>query len=150
MVATIWIDIWCKRPCDWSGFRAKEGRLHVIYYASKLLNETQLNSATPEKGLLTIIFALNKFRSYLVGSKVIIYIDHSVLKYLLEKKDVKSRLIRWILLIQQFDMEIKDKKGSENLVADHLARLEYISTNDQILIKENFLNEFVLSIVNSP
>ena len=77
----------------------KEGMLHVIYYASKVLNEAQINYATMEKGLLTVIFALYKFRSYLVGSKVIIYTDHSTLKYLLHKKDVKSCLIRWILLL---------------------------------------------------
>ena len=72
----------------------KEGKLHVIYYASKLLNEAQLNYATTKMVLLAVIFALDKFRSYLVGSKVIIYTDHSILKYLLHKKDAKSRLIR--------------------------------------------------------
>ena len=86
------------------------------------------------------IFALDKFRSYLVGSKVIIYMDHSTLRYLLHKKDAKSGLIRWILLLQEFDLDIKDKKGLENLVADHLSQLEYIPTNDQILIKDNFLD----------
>ncbi|XP_027178132.1 uncharacterized protein LOC113777297 [Coffea eugenioides] len=128
----------------------KEGRLHVIYYASKLLNEAQLNYATTEKELLAVIFALDKFRSYLVGSKVIIYTDHSALKYLLHKKDAKPRLIRWILLLQEFDVEIKDKKGSENLVADHLSRLEYIPIKDQVPIQENFPDEFVLALRNSP
>nr|XP_027067481.1 uncharacterized protein LOC113693100 [Coffea arabica] len=128
----------------------KEGRLHVIYYASKLLNEAQLNYATTEKELLAVIFALDKFRSYLVGSKVIIYTDHSALKYLLHKKDAKPRLIRWILLLQEFDVEIKDKKGSENLVADHLSLLEYIPIKDQVPIQENFPDEFVLALRNSP
>ena len=72
----------------------KEGRMHIIYYASKLLNEVQINYATTKKELLAVEFALDKFRSYLVGSKVIIYTDHSTLKYLLYKKDPKSRLIR--------------------------------------------------------
>ena len=72
---------------------------HVIYYASKMLNEVQINYATMEKELLAVIFALDKFRSYLVGSKVIIYTDHVALKYLLNKKDTKTRLIRWILLL---------------------------------------------------
>ena len=87
--------------CDASNYagkaivgQRKKGMLHVIYYVSKLLNEAQFNCATMEKKLLAVIFALNKFRSYLVGSKVIIYTDHSILKYLLHKKDAKSRLIR--------------------------------------------------------
>ena len=110
----------------------------------------QLNYATMENELLAVIFALNKFRSYLAGSKVIIYMNHSTLKYLLHKKDAKPNLIRWILLLQEIDVKIKDKKISKNLLADHLSKLEYILTNDQILIKENFPDEFVLTLINSP
>ena len=73
---------------------------HVIYYASKTLNDAQLNYSTTEKELLAVVFALEKFRSYLLGSKIIVYSDHAALKYLLSKKDAKSRLIRWILLLQ--------------------------------------------------
>jgi hypothetical protein len=76
---------------------------HVIYYASRTLNDTQLNYSTTMKELLAVIFALDKFRSYLLGSKVIIYSDHAGLKYPFSKKDAKSRLIRWILLLQEFD-----------------------------------------------
>jgi hypothetical protein len=89
----------------------KEGRVHVVYYASKTLNEARLNYATPEKKLLAVVFAFEKFRSYIVNSKVIVYTDHAAIKYLLAKKDAKPRLIHWILLLQEFDVEIRDKKG---------------------------------------
>ena len=87
----------------------------------------QLNYATTEKELLVVVFEIEKFRSYFVGAKVIIYTDHAALKYLLTKKDAKPRLIRWILL-QEFDLEIRDKKGVENSVADHLSRLQFEET----------------------
>ena len=64
------------------------------------------------------MFAFDKFRPYLIGNKVIVHTDHSAIKYLMTKRDAKTRLIRWVLLLQEFDMEIKIKKGIENLVAD--------------------------------
>ena len=70
------------------------------------------------------MFALEKFRSYLLGVKVIVFSDHAALKALLQKNDSKPRLIRWVLLLQEFDIEIVDKPGAQNLVADHLSRLE--------------------------
>lgn len=96
----------------------------MIHYASKTLNDAQVNYTTTEKELLTVVFALDKFRSYLIGgAPIIIYTDHSALKYLLTKQDAKARLIRWILLLQEFNLTIKDKKVVENIVADHLSRL---------------------------
>nr|GEZ49457.1 reverse transcriptase domain-containing protein [Tanacetum cinerariifolium] len=71
-----------------------------------------------------IVYAFDKFQPYLVLSKSIVYTNHSALKYLLSKQDAKTRLLRWVLLLQEFDITIHDKKGSENLAADHLSRLE--------------------------
>ena len=129
----------------------KENKLHVIYYTSRTLSEAQLNYATTEKEMLAVIFAFDKFRSYLLGSKVVVYTDHAALRYLMNKKDSKPRLIRWVLLLQEFDIEIKDKKGSKNVVANHLSRLE-LDSEEEELIKEMFPDEMLLEITyfNSP
>ena len=89
-----------------------------------MLNNAQKNYTTTEKELLAVVYAVDKYRSYLLGSKVIVYTDHADLKYILTKQVSKPRLIRWVLLLQEFDIEIKDRKGSENQVADHLSRIE--------------------------
>jgi hypothetical protein len=79
--------------------QTKDRKHHAIAYASKTLIGPQLNYATTEKEHLAVVFTIDKFRSYLVGAKVIVYTDHAALKYLLTKKDAKPRLIRWILLL---------------------------------------------------
>ncbi|MCI32238.1 hypothetical protein A2U01_0053451, partial [Trifolium medium] len=90
-----------------------------------------LNYTTTEKELLAVVFAFDKFRSYLVGTKVVTYTDHSAIKYLIARKDAKPRLIRWVLLLQEFDLEIRDRKGLDNQVADHLSRLpEEVQSQD--------------------
>ncbi|XP_071923079.1 uncharacterized protein [Coffea arabica] len=120
---------------------------HAIYYASKALNGAQLNYSTTEKELLAVIFALEKFRPYLLGAKVIVFSDHAALRYLITKKDAKPRLIRWILLLQEFNLEIKDKSGAENLVADHLSRL--LAHKEEPPLREAFPEEQLLAINSS-
>ena len=115
----------------------------AIFYASKTLVEAQINYKTTEKELLTVVYALEKFRPYILGSKIIIYTDHAALKYLLSKKEAKPRLIRCVLLLQEFDLERKDKKGSENLVADHLSCLHISGGGD---IGDTFPDEHLLAI----
>ncbi|KAI3782657.1 hypothetical protein L2E82_12710 [Cichorium intybus] len=116
---------------------------HVIYYASKTLDPTQSNYSTTEKELLAIIFALEKFRQYLLGTKVIVFSDHAALKYLMTKKDAKPRLIRWVLLLQEFDLEIRDKSGKQNLVADHLSRI--INNEEPTPLNDSFPDEQLLT-----
>ena len=101
----------------------EDKKAFVIYYASKTLDSAQANYTTTEKEFLAVVFALEKFRSYIVGSPVTIFTELAALKYLLSKQDTKPRLTRWILLCQEFNLTIKDKKGVENVVADHLSRL---------------------------
>ena len=122
----------------------REKIFQVIYYASRTLNDAQLNYATTEKELLAIVFAFDKFRPYLIGNKVVVHTDHSAIKYLMTKKDAKPRLIRWVLLLQEFDVEIKDKKGTENLVADYLSRLE--GARDDVPVNDEFPDEKLFAI----
>ncbi|GJZ64666.1 reverse transcriptase domain-containing protein [Tanacetum coccineum] len=99
-----------------------EGKFKPIYYASKTLNNAQEHYTTTKKELLAVVFSFDKFRPYLILSKTVVYTDHSALKYLFSKQDAKLRLIRWVLLLQGFDIEIKDKKGQRNY-CDQLSRL---------------------------
>ena len=114
--------------CDTSDYaigvvlgQREDRKAFVIYYASKTLDSAQENYTTTKKEFLAIVFALEKFMSYIVGSPVTIFTDHAALKYLLSKQDTKPRLTRWILLCQEFNLTIKDKKGVENVVVDHLS-----------------------------
>ena len=82
-----------------------------------------------------------------MGSHVIVHIDLAAIKYMMAKKDAKPRLIKWVLLLQEFDFEIKDKKGSNNVIADHLSRLEKpIEDERGNEIKENFLDEQLFQV----
>jgi hypothetical protein len=92
-----------------------------------------------------------------VGAKVIVYTDHAALKYLLVKKDAKPRLIQWLLLLQEFDLEIRDKKGVENSVVDHLSRLQFEKSaempindymGDDTLLKVSTTDPWYANIVN--
>ncbi|RDY14459.1 Retrovirus-related Pol polyprotein from transposon 17.6, partial [Mucuna pruriens] len=112
---------------------------HVIAYASRTMDQAQINYTTTEKELLAIVFALDKFRSYLLGSRVIVFSNHAALKYLLKKPDAKPRLIRWMLLL--------DKKGADNAVADHLSRIE--RELDPMPIRDDFPDEQLLRMDTS-
>ena len=128
----------------------EDKKAFVIYYASKTLDSAQANYTTTEKEFLAVVFTLEKFRSYIVGSPVTIFPDHAALKYLLSKQDTKPRLTWWILLCQEINLTIKDKKGVENVVADHLSRLIPESNSYGIPIGDSFPDEQLFALVHCP
>lgn len=117
---------------------------HLTYYASKTLDSEESNYTTIEKELLAIVFSLVKFQKYILRTKVIICLDHTTIKYLLTKKDSKPRLIRWMLRLQEFHIEINDKSRKENLLIDHLSHI--ISPEDTTPISDTLAVSYLPKI----
>ncbi|GKC81712.1 reverse transcriptase domain-containing protein, partial [Tanacetum coccineum] len=147
LVAPDW-DLPFELMCDASDFaigavlgQRKTKHFQPIHYA-----DAQAHYTTTEKELLAVVYAFKKFWSYLVLSKSIVYTDHSALKYLFAKQDAKSRLLRRVLLLQEFDIIIRDKKGAENLAADHLSRLE--NPHQSVLDKKEINKTFPLETLS--
>ncbi|GJV92495.1 reverse transcriptase domain-containing protein [Tanacetum coccineum] len=127
-----------------------EKHFQPIHYASKTMTEAETNYTTTEKEMLAVVYAFEKFRSYLIMNKSVVYTNHSALKNIFNKKDAKARLLRWVLLLQEFDLKVIDTKGAKNYAADHLSRLEnpYENVFDPKEITETFPLE-TLSVLTS-
>nr|GEY76458.1 uncharacterized protein [Tanacetum cinerariifolium] len=127
-----------------------EKHFRPIHYASKTMTQAETNYTTTEKEMLAVVYAFKKFCSYLIMNKSIVYTDRSALKYLFSNKDVKARLLRWILLLQEFDFKVIDTKGAENYAADHLSRLEnpYKNVFDPKEINETFPLEILNKVAH--
>nr|GEY92888.1 reverse transcriptase domain-containing protein [Tanacetum cinerariifolium] len=120
--------------------KRQEKHFRPIHYASKTMTEAESNYTTTEKEMLAVVYAFEKFWSYLIMNKIVMYTDHSTLKYLFVKKESKARLLRSVLLLQEFKFKVINTKGAENLAADHLSRLENPHQNvlDPKVINESF------------
>nr|GEZ45830.1 retrovirus-related Pol polyprotein from transposon 17.6 [Tanacetum cinerariifolium] len=127
-----------------------EKHFRPIHYTSKTMTQAETNYTTTKKEMLAVVYAFEKFRSYLIMNKSIVYTDHSALKYLFTKKDAKARLLRWILLLQEFDIKVIDTKGAENYAVDHLLRLEnpYENIFDPKEINETFPLEYLNKVAH--
>nr|GEZ10843.1 reverse transcriptase domain-containing protein [Tanacetum cinerariifolium] len=139
--------------CDASDFaigaileQRQDKHFRSIHYASKIMTEAESNYTTLEKEMLAVVYAFEKFRSYLIMNKSIVYTDHSALKYLFAKKDSKVRLLRWVLLLQEFTFKVIDTKGAENLAAYHLSRLK--NPHQNVLDPKEINESFPLETLN--
>nr|GEU59083.1 reverse transcriptase domain-containing protein [Tanacetum cinerariifolium] len=117
-----------------------------IHYSSKTMTEAESNYTTTKKEMLALVYTFEKFQSYLIMNKSIVYTYHSALKFLFAKKNSKARLLRWVLLLQEFTFKVIDTKGAENLVADHLSRLE--NPHQNVLDPKEINESFPLETLN--
>lgn len=101
-----------------------------IEYFSKSLNAAQINYATTHKELLAIVLAIERFRHYIWGKHFVVYTDHEALTYLFNQNKPGSRLIRWKLLLSEFDFDIIHRPGKSNVVSDCLSRIQQPNDND--------------------
>nr|GEY31315.1 reverse transcriptase domain-containing protein [Tanacetum cinerariifolium] len=152
LIAPDW-DMPFELMCDASDFairavlgQRQDTHFRLIHYASKTMSEAESNYTTTEKEMLTVVYAFEKFWSYLILNKSIVYTDHSALKYLFAKKDLEARLLRWVLLLQEFTFKVVDTKGAENLAADHLSRLE--NPHQNVLDPKEINESFPLETLN--
>ncbi|GJT50180.1 reverse transcriptase domain-containing protein [Tanacetum coccineum] len=152
LIAPDW-DLPFELMCDASDFaigavlgQRHEKHFRPIHYASKTMNEAESHYTTTEKEMLAVVYAFENFQSYLILNKSIVYRDNSALKYLFAKKDSKARLLRWVLLLQEFTYKVIDTKGAENLAADHLSRLE--NPYENVLHPKEINEKFPLETLN--
>nr|GEU44916.1 reverse transcriptase domain-containing protein [Tanacetum cinerariifolium] len=152
LIAPDW-DMPFELMCDTSDFaigavmgQRQEKHFRPIHYASKTMTEAESNYTTMENEILVVVYAFEKFWSYLIMNKSIVYTDYSALKYLFAKKDSKARLLHWLLLLQEFAFKVIDTKGAENLAAGHLSRLE--KPHQNVLDPKEINESFSLETLN--
>nr|GEV86652.1 reverse transcriptase domain-containing protein [Tanacetum cinerariifolium] len=124
----------------------EDANLYLKWEKSHFMVKEESNYTTTEKEMLAMVYAFKKFQSYLIMNKSIVYTDHSALKYLFAKKDSKVRLLRWVLLLQEFAFKVIDTKRAKNLAADHLSRLE--NPHQNVLDPKEINESFPLETLN--
>lgn len=130
--------------------QVEEKLLYAIYFVSKNLSKAELNYSVTEKELLAIVHSLNKFKHYITSYQTFVHTDHATIRYLRNKPDVNARIIRWLLLLQQFDLTIVNKPGKENVVVDFLSRLD-LPAGEEGMVDDQMPDEHLFAIsVLSP
>jgi len=100
----------------------EQGVEQPLAFASQKLSDTQMGWSTIEREAYAVIWALNRFRDLIFGSRVSVFCDHNPLQYIRECAAKSAKLLRWSVALQEFDLEFRYKKGSHNVVADLLSR----------------------------
>ena len=98
---------------------------HLLSFARRKLSTAKINYTTTERGGLSMVYVLHKFRHYFLGGHLKMFIDHSTLKYLVNKPMLGGRICIWLLLFQEYDFKIVVKPGRMNKGPNHLSRLEH-------------------------
>nr|GEV02910.1 reverse transcriptase domain-containing protein [Tanacetum cinerariifolium] len=154
------IDVIAKLPHNITVKGAVLGQRHEkhfrpIHYAIKTLTDAESNYTKTKKEMLAVVYAFENLWSYLIMNKCIVHTDHFALKYIFAKKDANARLLRWVLLLQEFDFAVIDTKEAENLAADHLSRLEnpyenslQITTRDDPFLFNVYANQVIRRCVH--
>nr|GEZ47306.1 reverse transcriptase domain-containing protein [Tanacetum cinerariifolium] len=123
-----------------------EKHFRPIHYTSKTMNQAEANYTTTEKEMLVVVYAFENFCSYLIMNKSIVYTDHSALKYLFAKKDAKARLLRWILLLQEFDFKAYENsliyKERTKKLHDDKIKNRIFNVDDQVFLFNSRLKIF--------
>jgi hypothetical protein len=117
---------------------------YAIYFVSKNLSPAEVNYTVTEKELLAVVHAINKFRHYITGYQAFVHTDHSSIRFLMNKPVTNPRVTRWILLLQEFNINIIDRPGKDNLVADFLSRM--IHLGDNAPVEDTFPDENLFAI----
>ena len=118
---------------------------YAIYFVSKNLSKAELNYTVTEKELLAVVHSLNKFRHYITNYQTFVHTDHAAIRYLMKKPDVNAHIIRWLLLLEQFNLTIVDKPCKENVVAYFLFRL-YFLAGEEGMVDDQMLDEHLFAI----
>jgi hypothetical protein len=120
---------------------------YAIYFIRKNMTPIELNYIVTEKEFLAVIYAINKFRNYIIGCSTLVHTDHSAIKYLKNKPITNARATRLLLLLQEFDITIVERPGKENVVVDFLSR---IKPDDDTPVDDSFPDEYLFAVSAHP
>jgi hypothetical protein len=128
--------------------KKEDQKSYAMYFVRKNLSPAELNYTVTEKEFLAVVHAINKFRHYITGYEVFVHIDHSAIRFLMNKPITNDRVTRWLLLLQEFNITVLDRPGKDNVVADFLSRIK--NEDDDIPIDDSFPDEHFFPFLSIP